>query len=267
MSQLNYPSVKDENVLQYLSQNKPRRKAEFGPLGLVVVNLGLVLHLLSQDSDLVVAQALNRAPVLDGILSDEDVRHLERVLPVVVVVVMKAAAPLVSFKGVVVVVDVVDLAPLDQLRKQAGKGWGVFVRDIKLAWKENEKSVSFQLNILILLSAKELPIISATRCWNKSSPNMSKSCQKVATAVITSKSTVFKKPKWSLNIWASFKGKFVDKNFEKSPNLVTLPIIYFLIYKECFSKVFNKLLKPFYSNWLHSNQFSSWKAVKRCSLD
>ena len=95
-----------------MSQNKPRRKAEFGPLGLVVVNLGLVLHLLSQDSDLVVAQALNRAPVLDGILSDEDVRHLERVLPVVVVV-MKAAAPLVSFKGVVVVVDVVDLAPLD----------------------------------------------------------------------------------------------------------------------------------------------------------
>ena len=90
-----------------MSQNKPRRKAEFGPLGLVVVNLGLVLHLLSQDSDLVVAQALNRAPVLDGILSDEDVRHLERVLPVVVVVVMKAAAPLVSFKGVVVVVDVV----------------------------------------------------------------------------------------------------------------------------------------------------------------
>ena len=97
-----------------MSQNKPRRKAEFGPLGLVVVNLGLVLHLLSQDSDLVVAQALNRAPVLDGILSDEDVRHLERVLPVVVVVVvMKTAAPLVSFKGVVVVVDVVDLAPLD----------------------------------------------------------------------------------------------------------------------------------------------------------
>ena len=94
-----------------MSQNKPRRKAEFGPLGLVVVNLGLVLHLLSQDSDLVVAQALNRAPVLDGILSDEDVRHLERVLPVVVV--MKTAAPLVSFKGVVVVVDVVDLAPLD----------------------------------------------------------------------------------------------------------------------------------------------------------
>ncbi len=38
------------------------------------------------------AQALNRAPVLDGVLPDEDVRHLELVV-VVVAVVAKAAAP------------------------------------------------------------------------------------------------------------------------------------------------------------------------------
>ena len=57
-------------------EDQPGGKAELCPLGLVVVDLRLVLNLLGQDTNLVVAQALNCAPVLDGVLPDEDVRHL-----------------------------------------------------------------------------------------------------------------------------------------------------------------------------------------------
>ena len=46
---------------------------------------------------------------------------------------------------------------------------------------------------------------------------------------IIKSSTIFlrvaKWPKISLDIWATFVRKFVAKNFKKSPNLVTLPIV------------------------------------------
>ena len=48
--------------------------------------------------------------------------------------------------------------------------------------------------------------------------------KKVATAVLTSKGMLFKKPEKSPYIWATFKRKFVTKNLQKSPNLVTLVV-------------------------------------------
>ena len=46
--------------------------------------------------------------------------------------------------------------------------------------------------------------------------------KKVATAVLTSKGMLFKKPEKSPYIWATFKRNFDTKNVQKSPNLVTL---------------------------------------------
>ena len=51
---------------------------------------------------------------------------------------------------------------------------------------------------------------------------MSKVAQKVTTAVYKSKWMFSKQPKKSTYIWAAFVRKFVTKNFQKLPNLVTL---------------------------------------------
>ena len=65
---------------------------------------------------------------------------------------------------------------------------------------------------------------SVTRCWNKKSPIFFKVAQKLATAAKLKKSWFSKLCKKSTSIRATFERKFVPKNFQKSPNLVTLQV-------------------------------------------
>ena len=59
---------------------------------------------------------------------------------------------------------------------------------------------------------------SVTRCWSKSSQNVSKSCpKKVATAVYTLKWMFPKQPKQSTHNWATFVTKNVTQNIQNCP--------------------------------------------------
>ena len=62
-----------------------------------------------------------------------------------------------------------------------------------------------------------------TGCWNKSSPEIPKVAQKIATAVFTFLKTGVIKQAQKVNKYcATSVSKFDAKNFQKSPNLVTL---------------------------------------------
>ena len=58
-------------------EDDPSGQAELGAFDAIVVVLGLVLDLFGQDAHLVVVEALDDAPILDGVLPDEDVGHAD----------------------------------------------------------------------------------------------------------------------------------------------------------------------------------------------
>ena len=82
----------------------------------------------------------------------------------------------------------------------------------------------FQASVQILLERwsmlfNALPAkFSATRCWNKKLPNFSKNSH----SSFYLKSDFFKMDQKLQNIWITLVRKCVAKNFQKSPNLVTL---------------------------------------------
>ena len=74
--------------------------------------------------------------------------------------------------------------------------------------------------------AKEKKIarrLSVTRCWRKNQHNFLQKLSKKCPLQFNIKSAIFHNSlKMLLNIWATFARNFVPKNFQKSPNLVTL---------------------------------------------
>ena len=69
-----------------------------------------------------------------------------------------------------------------------------------------------------LYSKMSVTTRSVTRCWSKSSQNVSKSCpKKVATAVYTLKWMFPKQPKQSTHNWATFVTKNVTQNIQNCP--------------------------------------------------
>ena len=78
---------------------------------------------------------------------------------------------------------------------------------------------------LILLSYH--PVRHANRL--KSSPISTKRCQKNSNRRFCFKSAIFKMAKKPPNIWATFERKFTTKNFQKSPNMVTLVLSFLFI--------------------------------------
>ena len=69
-------------------------------------------------------------------------------------------------------------------------------------------------------------IVSVTRCWNKSSPKYTNCCPKINHRWFYLKSDTFRKsPKSHRTLGLLLEKKSVAKNFQKSPNLVTLMIV------------------------------------------
>ena len=69
----------------------------------------------------------------------------------------------------------------------------------------------------------------------KSGPNFPRVAQKVASAVLpynVKSDTVFQKAQKSPSIWATIVIKFIAKNFQKSPNLVTVVVASFNVKTE-----------------------------------
>ena len=95
----------------------------------------------------------------------------------------------------------------------------------------------------------------------KSSPIFSKSCSKISTSVKHKKCHFHNRPKMFLNIWATFAWNFVPKNFQKSPNLVTLATSLHELYSS-YALIRAKLMQPFFAwnemNFSQCKLLSSW---------
>ena len=76
---------------------------------------------------------------------------------------------------------------------------------------------AFPKSFLLLRAAA-----SVTRLWIKKVAIFYKSAQKCNHSHFHFKIDVFKMSQMPPNIWATFERKFATKNFQKSPNLVTL---------------------------------------------
>ena len=73
-------------------------------------------------------------------------------------------------------------------------------------------------NVCLMHADAKTVAASATRCWSKGSPNVSKSCLKSSNNSFYVRMRFSKLP----IVLATFVGNFVPKNFKKLPNLVTL---------------------------------------------
>ena len=76
----------------------------------------------------------------------------------------------------------------------------------------------------------EVVVTSVTRWRKKGIPNLSKNCPKRSNGSFSLKVMSFENPKKLSSILATFERKIVPKNFQKSPNLVTLVVTTFVLH-------------------------------------